>query len=274
MKEININTTVKLNNGVEMPIFGLGTWQITGKEAELTVRCALDAGYRHIDTAAAYHNEEEVGKAIRESGRKREDIFITTKLWKDDLGYKSALEACNKSLAKLGLSYVDLYLIHWPGGRRLETWKAMEELLKTGKCRSVGVSNFTIRHLKQLMEDSSVIPAINQVEFSPYLYQQDLFDFCKASGIQLESYSPLTRGNKLNDAHLVSIANKYGKSTAQILIRWVLQLGIVVIPKAAKQEHIRQNADVFDFALSQEDMITLSNFNENLRNCWDPSSID
>jgi diketogulonate reductase-like aldo/keto reductase len=274
MENLNIRTTVRLNNGVEMPVFGLGTWQISSRQTELSVRHALDAGYRHIDTAAAYHNEQAVGKAVRESSIKREDVFITTKLWKEDLGCKRAIEACNKSLARLGLACVDLYLIHWPGDLRIETWKAMEELLKEGKCRSIGVSNFTVKHLKQLMEQSSTIPAVNQVEFSPYLYQKDLLDFCRSNGIQMEAYSPLTRGSRLDDPKLVSIASRYGKSPAQVIIRWLLQSGIVAIPKAAKEEHIKQNALVFDFILTDEDMLALNGFNENLRTCWDPTLID
>lgn len=275
MKVININTTIKLNNGVEMPILGLGTWQIHGKEAERSVLHALDVGYKHIDTAALYDNEEEVGKAIRKSGIPREEVFITTKLWNEDHGYKHTIAACDRSLKGLGLSYVDLYLIHWPVSNiRNETWKAMEALLKSGKCRAIGVSNFTIKHLEQLMRQSPTVPAVNQVEFSPYLYQKDLLDFCRSNEIQLEAYSPLTRGRKLKDRRLVTIAKKYGKSTAQILIRWALQSGIVAIPKASREKHIRENANVFDFDISSEDMVILYSFNETLRISWDPTEFD
>ncbi|MFC1865422.1 aldo/keto reductase [Chloroflexota bacterium] len=271
----NINTAIKLNNDIEMPLLGLGTWQINGNQAERSVLSALAAGYRHIDTAAIYNNEDDVGRAIQKSGIPREEVFITTKLWNGDHGYKPAIAALDRSLKKLGLSYVDLYLIHWPvENQRNETWQSMEAILESGKCRAIGVSNYTIRHLEQLMRQSTTIPAVNQVEFSPYLYQKDLLGFCRNNGIQLESYSPLTRGRKLDDSRLVAMAGKYGKSTAQILIRWALQSGIVTIPKASKEEHIRENADVFDFIVSSEDMQTLDSFNEPLRICWDPTEVD
>ncbi len=274
--KLNFSTKVRLNNGVEMPILGLGTWQInSGKETEEAVLCALKTGYRLIDTAQIYGNEESVGKALHKSGIKREEVFITTKLWNSDHGYKSAIVACEGSLKRLGLSYIDLYLIHWPvTGLRNETWKAMEALLEEGKCRAIGVSNYTIRHLDELLSGSSVVPAVNQVEFSSYLYQKALLEFCCSRGIQLEAYSPLTRGLKLGDSRLVSIANKYCKNTAQILIRWVLQRGIVAIPKSSKEENIRDNANVFDFTISPEDMRVLDSFNEDLRIGWDPSTVE
>ena len=274
--QINFSTKVKLNNGVEMPILGLGTWQITsGKEAEGAVLNALKAGYRLIDTAEIYGNEESVGKALNKSGIPREEVFITTKLWNSEHGYESAIAACGRSLKRLGLSYIDLYLIHWPvTGLRNETWKAMETLLEEGKCRAIGVSNYMIRHLEEILDNSPTIPAVNQVEFSPYLYQKDLLEFCCSHGIQLESYSPLTRGLKLGDPRLVSIARKYHKSTAQILLRWVLQQGIVAVPKSSKEKHIHDNANVFDFTLSPEDMSVLGSLNENLRIGWDPSTVE
>jgi diketogulonate reductase-like aldo/keto reductase len=269
--KIDINTTITLNNGVQMPVLGLGTWQITGKKAEEVIQSALGIGYRHIDTAAAYHNESDIGKALKVSGVPREDIFITTKLWNSDHGYRKTIAAFEKSLQNLGLDYVDLYLIHWPvGNSYIETWTAMEELLASGKCRAIGVSNFTIRHLETLMKQSSTVPAVNQVEFSPYLYQKALLDYCNSKGIQLEAYSPLTRGNKLDNPALSSIAAKYGKSPAQVLIRWSLQSGLVVIPKASSLKHLKENAAVFDFELSKEDMKTLNSFDEKLHICWNP----
>jgi len=270
---LTIDTTVTLNNGIEMPIFGLGTYQTrSGKETQNAVLHALEAGYRLIDTAKIYGNEKDVGKAIKKSGIPREKIFITTKLWNSDHGYSTTLAACEKSLERLNLSCVDLYLIHWPvQSLRAETLNAMEELLKMGKCRAIGVSNYMIRHLKELK--TSTIPAVNQVEFHPYLYQKDLLEFCRSQTIQLEAYSPLTKGIKLNDPQLVDIASKYSKSPAQILIRWALQRGVIVIPKSSKRERIYENANVFDFTISQEDMAFLDSFHENMHTSWDPSSV-
>jgi diketogulonate reductase-like aldo/keto reductase len=269
--KMNLGTTAVLNNGVQIPVFGLGTWQTTGKKVEGVILSALDIGYRHIDTAAAYRNEAEIGKALLKSGMPRENIFITTKLWNSDHGYNKAIAACEKSLNNLGLDYVDLYLIHWPvAGLYLQTWKALEKLLESGKCCAIGVSNFTIRHLDTLLKESAIVPAVNQVEFSPYLYQKELLDYCRSKSIQLEAYSPLTRGKKLVNPALSLIADKYGKSSAQIMIRWSLQTGMVVIPKASSLKHLKENAAVFDFELSQEDMQTLNSFNEDLHLCWNP----
>lgn len=274
-KEISIDTKVKLNNGVEMPIFGLGTWRTReGKEAQEAVLHALEVGYRLIDTASMYGNEEDVGEALRRSGLPREEVFITTKLWNSDHGYERAIAACEESLRKLGLGYVDLYLIHWPvEGLRNETWKAMEKLLEEGKCRAVGVSNYMIWHLEELSNHSSTIPAINQVEFHPYLYLKDLLDFSSSHDIQLESYSPLTKGMKLDDPKLVDMASKYSKTPAQILIRWVLQHGVIVIPKSSHKERIEENAVVFDFTISRQDMEALDSFHQSLRTSWDPTKI-
>lgn len=273
MKDLKINSKVKLNNGVEMPIFGLGTFQAqSGKEARDAVLGALRAGYRHIDTASIYGNEEDVGAAIKESGVPREEVFVTTKLWNSDHGYDSALAAFEKSGRRLGLSYVDLYLIHWPvQDLRKETWRALETLLDEERCRAIGVSNYMICHLEELLENSSTVPAVNQVEFSPYLYQEDLLEFCLRSNIQLEAYSPLTKGRKLDDPKLVALASKYSKSPAQILIRWALQHQMVVIPKSSGRERITENAGVFDFTISPEDMRALDLFDEGLRTSWDPS---
>jgi len=274
IEEISIDTKVKLNNGVQMPIFGLGTYQTrSGKETQTAVLYALEAGYRLIDTAKIYGNEKDVGEVVRKSGIPREEVFITTKLWNSDHGYEAAIAACEKSLKSLGLSYIDLYLIHWPvEGLRNETWTAMETLQKEGKCRAIGVSNYMIWHLEELLNSSSTIPAVNQVEFSPYLYQKDLLEFCDSHNIQVEAYSPLTKGQKLSDPKLVAIASRYSKSPAQILIRWVLQHGAIVIPKSSKKERIFENADIFDFTISPKDMGVLDSFDENLRTSWDPST--
>jgi methylglyoxal/glyoxal reductase len=274
--ELRITDNAKLNNGVEIPYFGLGVYLTKpGKETQNAIRYALDVGYRHIDTAAMYGNEHDVGQAVRESSISREDIFITTKLWNDDHGYDNAFKAFDKSLSRLNIGYIDLYLIHWPvSGRRNETWKALEKILSTDKCRAIGVSNYTIKHLNELLSDSSTIPVINQVEFNPFLYQEELLDFCNSNSIQLEAYSPLARGRKLKHPELVSLSKKYSKTPAQIMIRWVLQHKVVVIPKSASKERIIENADVFDFSISNEDMETLNSINENFRVAWDPSGIN
>jgi len=260
MTELRIDSKVKLNNGIDIPLFGLGTWQLkAGLETEQAVSHALEAGYRLIDTAASYMNEKDVGKALAESGIPREEVFITTKLWNQNQGLDAKIKACERSLKLLGVSHVDLYLIHWPvEGIRNDTWRAFETLLEEGKCRAIGVSNYTIRHLEELLENSSTVPAVNQVEFSPYLYQRDLLDFCRSHDIQLEAYSPLTRGQMLDDPKLAAVASNYSKTPAQVLIRWALQHKTVAIPKSVSRERIRENADIFDFVISEEDMRVLS----------------
>ncbi len=270
-----LTSTARLNNGVKMPYLGLGVYLAgPGAEAQNAIRYALEAGYRHIDTAKIYGNERDVGIALKKSGIPREEIFVTTKLWNSDHGYDETIRACQESLMTLGLSYVDLYLIHWPEEElRIETWKAMITLQEEGKCRAVGVSNYTIRHLEELLADSPVVPTVNQVEFSPFLYQKDLLDFCRTNGIQLEAYAPLTRRQRLNHSTITSIAAKYGKTAAQIMIRWSLQHDVVVIPKSVNQRRIYENADVFDFEISSEDMALLDSLNEDLRICWDPSDV-
>lgn len=279
MHEINIFSKAKLNNGVEIPYLGLGTFQITGKKVYEAISYALEIGYRHFDSAKFYQNEKEVGEVIREAIDKglvsREEIFITTKLWNDDHGYKPTAQAFHQSLNDLGLEYIDLYLIHWPAsGLRYESWKAMEKIVEEGQCRAIGVSNYTIRHLEELLEKASMVPVINQVEFSPYLYQKNLLEYCNSKSIMLESYAPLTRGEKLTDSKLVKVATKYSKSPAQILIRWCLEHGIVVIPKSEKKLRIQENANVFDFSISIEDMAELDSLNENLRLMPDPSFLE
>ncbi len=268
---MNISSTIKLNNGVEMPLLGLGVWQAKdGDETVDAVKAALKTGYNHIDTAAIYGNERSVGKAIKAMGVPRKDIFVTTKIWNDDHGDPEA--AFNTSLEKLGLEYVDLYLIHWPVKERKETWQVMEKLYKEGKARAIGVSNFTIEHLTDFLKDCEIKPAVNQVEFTPYLNQKELLAFCRENDIQLEAYSPLVRGQKLDDPPLVALAERHGKTPAQILIRWYLQQNIVVIPKSSNAKRIQENANVFDFELTDEDMKNLGSLNENLRLCWDPAT--
>jgi diketogulonate reductase-like aldo/keto reductase len=272
---LSIDTRITLNNGVKMPIFGLGTFQSSsGKETEDAVVSALYSGYRHIDTASAYGNEMDVGKALRRSGVPRDDVFITTKLGNEDQGYDAAIRACKRSLKRLGLDYVDLYLIHWPvPGMRVQSWKALERLQKDGLCGTIGVSNFQQRHLEELLEVASIVPAVDQVEFSPFTYQRDLHGYCTTEGIQLEAYSPLTKGLRLSDMRLADIASQYNKTPAQVLIRWVLQKGVVVIPKSINKKRIIDNADVFNFNIIEEDMDLLDSFDEGLRTGWDPTKV-
>ena len=272
--DLTIETKLKLNDGNLIPQLGLGVWQISPAKTADVVLAALEAKYRHIDTASAYGNEESVGAAVRTSGIPRESIFVTTKLWNSDHGNPE--RALDASLRKLKMDHVDLYLIHFPVRQRRQSWRALQALQRKGKTRSIGVSNFTIAHLRELLAGSETVPAVNQVEFHPYLCQQDLLTFCRAKGIVIEAYSPLTHGDRLKDPKLVAIAKKYSsaetKSTAQILIRWALQHGLVVIPKSSNRRRIFENADVFDFEISEEDMRLLDSFDENLRTCWDPSN--
>lgn len=275
MTKLNINSIKELNNGKRIPMLGLGTYlNDSGRETIDSILYALEIGYRQIDTATMYENEKEVGQAVRKSGISREEIFVTTKLWNSDHGYQSTIDAFHKSLDKLKLDYLDLYLIHWPvENLRLESWRALEKLYSDGLCKAIGVSNYMERHLDELLNNFDIVPAVNQVEFSPFLYLKDLQDYCKSKGIALESYSPLTKGHKLNDSRLIEIADKYRKSTAQILIRWVLQRGVVVIPKSSKKERIKENADIFDFNISSEDISKLDNLHADFHTSWDPTNV-
>jgi diketogulonate reductase-like aldo/keto reductase len=268
---LTMQSHIRLNNGVEIPQLGLGVYQSApGRTTQRVVRYALNIGYRHIDTAYIYGNESDVGKAVHKSGLQREEVFITTKLWNTrEAGYDSALRSCEDSLRRLGLAYVDLYLIHWPVqgiSNSTDIWRAMVHLLKEGKARAIGVSNYTIDDLNEILQDSDVVPAVNQVEFHPFLYQKDLLSFCKKNRIQLEAYSPLTRGKRLNHPSIINIAKKYqNKTPAQILIRWSLQHNLVVIPKSIHEDRILENSQVFDFELTAEDMKFLDSLNENLQ---------
>ena len=272
---VTFQSRADLNNGVRIPVLGLGVYQSPpGRTTQHAVEFALKIGYLHIDTARIYNNEGDVGKAVRESGLPREEVFVTTKLWNSDQGYESTLQACEASLRRLGLSYLDLYLIHFPVSLvREDSWRAMTTLLKQGKCRAVGVSNFTVQHLEELLRTTETVPAVNQVEFNPFLYQKELLDYCRRKGIQLEAYSPLTRGEKLADPRIKSLAAKYSKTAAQIMIRWSLQHGLVVIPKSVREERIRENGQVFDFDIAGKDMAVLDSLNEDLRENWDPTSV-
>jgi diketogulonate reductase-like aldo/keto reductase len=270
-----LEPTAVLNDGHKIPMLGLGVYQIaSGGPCLRAVLDALAVGYRHIDTAALYGNESDVGRAVRESGIARDRLFVVTKLWNSDHGHAAAMKACELSLSRLGLDYMDLYLIHWPvPGKRLDSWRALIELRTQGKCKSIGVSNYTVAHLEELMDNSAVVPAVNQVEFSPFLYQKRLLEFCRTHGIKVEAYCPLTRGRKLDDPTLGTIARKHSKTPAQIMLRWALQHDVVVIPKSRQRRRIEENAKLFDFALDERDMSVLDGLNQDLRTSWDPTSV-
>ncbi|WP_316274099.1 glyoxal/methylglyoxal reductase [Bacillus halotolerans] len=263
----SLKDTVKLHNGVEMPWFGLGVFKVeNGSEATESVKAAIKNGYRSIDTAAVYKNEEGVGIGIKESGVSREELFITSKVWNEDQGYDTTLAAFEKSLERLQLDYLDLYLIHWPGKDKYkDTWRALEKLYKDGKIRAIGVSNFQVHHLEELLKDAEIKPMVNQVEFHPRLTQKELRDYCKKQGIQLEAWSPLMQGQLLDNEVLTQIAEKYNKSVAQVILRWDLQHEVVTIPKSIKEHRIIENADIFDFELSQEDMDKIDALNQDER---------
>ncbi|NHJ32754.1 MAG: aldo/keto reductase [Asgard group archaeon] len=273
MKELNLESTVELNNGVKIPLLGLGTYLATGDVCYRAVREAIKVGYRHIDTASMYDNEEKVGKAVRDCDESREDIFITTKLWNSDHGYEQTKAAFEASLERLDLEYIDLYLIHWPVQElRLDSWKAMEELYKEGRCRAIGVSNYMDWHIDELLKVAKVVPVVNQIEFHPWLYLKDLQKYCMDKNIWIQAYSPLTKGRMLNDPPLKEIALKYNVSTSQILIRWCLQNDTIVLPKSADIYHIMENAEVYDFKITEEDMEALDAFHRNMRVTWDPTT--
>jgi diketogulonate reductase-like aldo/keto reductase len=267
--------TTTLNNGVAVPVLGLGTYRAKpGRETRDAVRWALQDGYRHIDTARVYRNEADVGAALRVSGLRRDELFVTTKLWNADQGYDETRRAFARSLRDLDVEYIDLYLMHWPvTGKRQESWRAMEAILAEGGCRAIGVSNFTVPHLEELLGSASVVPAVNQVELSPFLYQRDLLEACRAHGIEVEAYCTLTRGRRLADGRLTEVAAHQGKTTAQVLIRWALQHGLLVIPKSVHRERIAENRHVFDFELSADEMAQLDGLHESLRLAWDPSDV-
>ncbi|HMA53402.1 MAG TPA: aldo/keto reductase [Acidobacteriota bacterium] len=259
--KLGLQTRITLNNGVLMPLFGLGTWAATGKAGRRAVVWALEAGYRLIDTASSYGNESEVGEALRESGLPRSEVFVTTKVWPGEFGTEPTLRAFEASRLRLGLEQVDLYLLHWPGEDprlRAESWRALETLLADGRCRAIGVSNYGIPELEQILGGGGgIVPAVNQVPFSPFDQQRDVHVFCKLHGIRLEGYSPLTRGVKLGQRTVRTLAQARGRTPAQIMLRWALQKEVVTIPKSVHKERILENAGLFDFSLSPEDMAAL-----------------
>ncbi|OAJ73638.1 glyoxal reductase [Brevibacillus sp. SKDU10] len=276
----NLQDTTTLHNGIKMPWFGIGVFKVEeGSELVAAVKSAIKHGYRSIDTAAIYGNETSVGQAIHESMQEenisREDLFVTSKVWNADLGYEATLAAFETSLNKLGLEYLDLYLIHWPvEGKYKEAWRALEKLYKDGRVKAIGVSNFQIHHLEDLMGEAEIKPMINQVEFHPYLTQKELITFCRTHDIQMEAWSPLMQGQLLDNPVLQEIADKHGKTVAQVILRWDLQHGVVTIPKSTKEHRIVENASVFDFELTQEEMDRIDSLNQNHRVGPDPDNFD
>ncbi|MBB6733037.1 aldo/keto reductase [Cohnella zeiphila] len=272
---VNVPQTVELLNGVLMPKLGLGVWRSQeGEETENAVAAALKAGYRLIDTASLYENEASVGRAVRASGLPRDQVFVTTKMWNNEQGYDETLKAFERSMERLKLDYVDLYLVHWPvPGKYKTTYRALEKLYEVGKVRAIGVSNFLEHHLEDLMGSCRIKPMVNQVEMHPLLTRKPLLEFCKREGIQVESWRPLMKGG-LDLPLLRELADKYGKTPAQIVIRWHLQLGVVTIPKSVHADRIRENGQVFDFRLSREDMERIDALNEDHRFGADPDHVD
>jgi len=274
MSQLNVTSAqVTLNNGRAMPQVGLGVWQAPrGQVTRSAVQSALAQGYRHIDTARIYGNESDVGLAVRESGIPREEIFVTTKLWNDDQGFDSALRAFEQSLQRLGLDYIDLYLLHWPvKGKRLNSWEALERVYREGRARSIGVSNFLTPHLTELLDDCEVVPAANQIELTPFLQRRDTRALCGRHQIVVQAYSPLTRGEKFGHPLLVEAAHKLARTPAQVLLRWGIQHGHVVLPKSITPSRIAENAALFDFTLDGATMSALDGLEENLTTGWDPA---
>jgi methylglyoxal/glyoxal reductase len=263
-----------LNTGAKMPLLGLGVYDMYHQEAENAVDWALNIGYRLIDTAAMYENEREIGNAIRQSGVARNEIFLTTKINNTDHGYDQTLRGFDVSQKKLNCDYIDLYLVHWPlKNTRKDTWLALERLYNEGQVRAIGVANYLIPFLDELNGYAEIVPAVNQVEFSPYLMLNDLKQYCEKRAIQLQAYTPLVRGERFNDPKLVALAEKYGKTPAQIILRWAVQQGISTIPKSSNEKRLRENFDVFDFSISDDDIARMNGFNENLRIVDDPMDL-
>jgi diketogulonate reductase-like aldo/keto reductase len=267
------HTTLRLNTGASIPQVGLGVWQSpVGKVTQEAVLAALRFGYRHVDTARVYRNEADVGTAVRQSGVPREQIFVTTKLWNDDQGYDQALRAFDASLQRLGLDYVDLYLLHWPvQGKRLDSWRALERLFEEKRARAIGVSNFLVPHLEELLGKARHVPAVNQIELTPFLQRRETRALCQKQGIVVEAYSPLTRGQKLGHPVVTRIAQRVQRSRAQVLLRWGIQHGLVVLPKSTHAERIAENGSLFDFELDPQAMGELDALEEGLATGWDPA---
>lgn len=271
----SIQDTYTLSNGVEIPVMGLGVYKnVDEEELATAVTSALEFGYRHIDTAKVYKNEKGVGEAIKNSGVPREDIFVTTKVWNTDQGYEKTLKAFDKSLEALDMDYIDLYLIHWPmPGTYVDTWKALEKLYKDGKVRAIGVSNFNPHHLQDIFDECEIKPMLNQVEYHPHLAQPELKKFCKSHGILLEAWSPLKRGRMFDEPLIVRLAEKYGKTPAQIILRWDVETGVSTIPKSVSRDRVRENGDIFDFGLTPEEVSEITALDRHERVGKDPDKV-
>lgn len=265
LKQMKNSQKLQLNNGVNIPTLGLGTYSLRGEDLINAANWALKAGYRHIDTAMSYANESLIGKVIKKSSIEREEIFLTTKLWINFFEPTKIETVFKGSLKRLKTDYIDLFLLHWPVEGYEAAWKILEKIYSEGSAKAIGVSNFKVEHLEALKSNSKVIPAVNQIEFTPYLFDKKIYDYCNKNDIKIEAYSPLTRGVKLNDSDLVSIASKYNKTSAQLLLRWGIQMGLIVIPKSTNEKRIIENQQIFDFEINEEDMNYLCNLNENLR---------
>jgi diketogulonate reductase-like aldo/keto reductase len=266
-----MNDQVPLRSGGSIPRLGLGVWQVPMGTCREACATALRLGYRHIDTARIYGNEADVGAAVRESGIPRGEIFVTTKLWNDDHGYDAARRAFDRSLDRLGLAYVDLYLIHWPvAGLRLESWRALESIRAEGRARAIGVSNFMPPHLDELAASAKELPSVNQVEIHPFLQQRETRAWCAKHGVVVEAYSPLTSGERLDDPTIAAVAKRVGKTPAQVMLRWALQHDLVILPKSIREARIRENMQVFDFVLDERSMNELDALEEGLATGWDP----
>lgn len=267
-----------LKNGLNIPNIGFGTSLIEGEECILNIKRALEAGYRHIDTASVYKNENYIGKAIKESNVPRKEIFITSKVWKDSMGYENTMKSFYKSLQDLGLDYIDLFLIHWPRNNdknlNIETWKALEDLYKQGKVKSIGVSNFLKHHLDIILDNCEIVPMVDQLEIHPGLTRKETVKFCKEHNIIVEAWAPLGKGKMLQNADLARIANKYNKSVAQICIKWCLQNGIVPLPKTTNRDRMLENKDVFDFAITEDDINFINNMEFFAGSDMDPNKFN
>jgi diketogulonate reductase-like aldo/keto reductase len=276
MNKLSLTSTVTLANGVKMPKIGLGVFKVENEKELLTaVKAAIETGYRSFDTASIYGNEEWVGKAIRQSGLNRGELFITSKVWNADQGYEETLQAFNTSMEKMGLEYLDLYLIHWPvEGKYPDTWRALEQLYRDGKIKAIGVSNFQLHHLEKLLKTAEIKPMINQIELHPKLSQQELRSFAARHDMQIEAWAPLMQGGLFENEILNGLAKKHGKSVAQIILRWHQQNDIIIIPKSTNAHRIKENADLFGFVLSDEDMNLIDSLNEDLRVGPDPDHFD